>query len=186
MKTIKYLLFTAVLLFSGCADDGDVGPKGDKGDQGDTGEQGETGTANVIYSEWFALNTATNKFAKFVNVSSNKLVYEFDAPDITQEVVERGLVVAFFRLDGYTYTLPFLYIYNIHFELHAIAVSKLQISFYEEGFQANDNSTQIVEDEPLFRYIIIPGENPISTSRASSPVDYNDYEAVKAYYKIPD
>ena len=40
MKTMKFLLIAAMLVFVGCADDGDPGPKGDPGI---AGPQGETG-----------------------------------------------------------------------------------------------------------------------------------------------
>lgn len=71
-------------------------------------------------------------------------------------------------------------------ELYAIGESKLLISFYEEGYIATESSVQIVEDQPLFRYIIIPGGNPVASGKSTPPVDFSDYEAVKAYYNIPD
>lgn len=97
-------------------------------------------------------------------------------------------VVAFFTYDGYVRSMPIInYLgFDINIELYTIAESKLQISSYEEGFQPTETTIQIVEDEPLFRYIIIPGGNPISTGRIAAPVNYYDYEAVKAYFNIPD
>src|SRR5690606_28476765 len=38
-----------------------------------------------------------------------------------------------------------------------------------------------------FRYVLIPGGSPISsTGRSAQAVDFSDYEAIKAYYNIPD
>lgn len=73
MKAFKYILFATILLFTGCADD--PGPKGDKGDVGEQEPNGETGSPNVIYSEWFALNTSSDKYAKYVSTTTSSLVY---------------------------------------------------------------------------------------------------------------
>ena len=189
MRTFLFSMLAAGFIFTGCGSDGDPGPKGDKGATGDPGPQGVKGTANVIYSELFALNTAQDKFVRPVNATTNRLIYEFNAPDVTEEIFTKGLVLVFFSYDGYVRPLPIINYsaFNFNVELWAMSESKIYISFNEEGVILTESSTLLVESSPLFRYVIIPGENLVSTSgRQSPPVDYTDYEAVKAYYNIPD
>lgn len=187
MRTIALAVFICV----SCADDGErgpAGPAGTKGDKGDTGDTGEPGTANVIYSDWFALDTYSRKTAHRVNASTTGLLYEFTAPAITQEILDKGLVVVFFQFDGFVRVLP---VYNytgldIDMELLYLRQSKLFLLVKRNAVVLTADDEIIVENMDLFRYVVIPGGNPAAGGRLSTPIDYHDYEAVKAYYNIPD
>jgi hypothetical protein len=56
---LSLILLTTAL---GCGDAGPPGAMGEEGPQGKPGPEGEPGTANVIYSEWFSLDEASDKF----------------------------------------------------------------------------------------------------------------------------
>jgi hypothetical protein len=80
MKALKTILtITIISLFTtSCSkpEDGAVGP------------QGETGTANVIYSNW----TLTN-----FNQNGTLWITGITAPKITQDVIDKGLVLVYLK-----------------------------------------------------------------------------------------
>ena len=110
MKTLKNILLISLfgLLFIACSKDGEQGIQGVKGADGLNGEQGlpgddgadgqigtdgapgETGSANVIYSEWLP-----SEFPNNIPLSQDSFVVE--APDLTMEIVENGLLLVFGR-----------------------------------------------------------------------------------------
>ncbi|MDZ7898626.1 MAG: collagen-like protein [Arcicella sp.] len=147
---------------------GAAGAKGDKGDKGDTGA---TGTANVIYSAWIPFSTSSSTTAP---------QYTFSVPQITQDIIEKGVVLCFVRTGstGTTVeTFPLPYIFpngstGSNFEIYSsyiVGTIKVRSTF----------SLSTVG----FRYVIIPGGVPTGRKAA---VDYTDYEAVKKYYNLPD
>ncbi|ASU33112.1 hypothetical protein [Mucilaginibacter xinganensis] len=116
MKKIRYL-FTAVMLLASCIKGGNVGPAGPAGGTGQVGPQGNTGPAgatgaagsqgstgsagatgaqgatNAYYSDWITPATSTSDF------DPNYLIswYQWDvpAPAITQDVIDKGLVLVY-------------------------------------------------------------------------------------------
>lgn len=181
-----------LLCLLSCADDGDqgpAGPQGTAGQQGAAGPKGDTGTANIIYSDWFGLSTNKGKTTHYINSTTTGLLYEFAVPSITQEILEKGMVVVFFKFGDGVRVLPIMNYqgFNINMEFFSIKVSKIYLLFHKEGFQANLGSLFIDEEPEFFRYVVIPGGNPAAgNGRVATPVDYHDYEALKAYYNIPD
>ena len=106
---------------------------------------------------------------------------------------EGGIVLLYFRFqNNVVYQLPhsdhnnqnYKYGFPVYFE------NSGEIRIVIES----TNGTTLTEAEALgnthllkFKYVLIPGGLPVSsTGRMNSPVDYSDYEAVKAYYNIPD
>jgi hypothetical protein len=191
-EMIKSTALVTLLCLLSCADDGDqgpAGPQGTAGPQGAVGPKGETGTANIIYSDWFALNIKTGKIMHYVNSTTTGVMYEFSAPSITQDVLDRGMVVVFFKYGDAVHSLPIVNYqgFGIDMELFYVKKSKLYILFHKAGLQANQSTVFIEEEPKLFRYVVIPGGNPeAGTGRMATPVDYRDYEALKAYHNIRD
>lgn len=183
LAPVRSAALMILLCLTSCADDGDQGPQGEKGDPG------ENGNANVIYSDWFALETNRLKETVYVDASTTGLLYQFNAPAITQEILDRGLVLIFFTNDGKVYPLPALNYQGlgVNIELNAFELSSFYLLLQRKGVQLSLTSELVVEDAKSFRYIVIPGGNPsFGNGRVAAPVDYRNYEAVKHYYNIPD
>lgn len=160
---------------------GEEGPAGPQGPAGADGEDGKDGNANVMYSEW--MNFVWNEG----NYARNKSMRVAD--DGFSENYYGGVVLFYMKYNnGRTYPFPH-YIYKSTGELllrkDALtlgASGEALITFvkYGEDFVASDyGSTQ-------FRYIIIPGSTEITGKLKPKELDYSDYDAVKAYYNIPD
>ena len=99
---IPTILFAMLAIFVSCSEDGapgDIGPPGPQGEQGTQGgqglqgEQGEPGTANVVYSEWFIISQSD-----WIGLGTAKLTGEIPAPELNQEIMNKGVVLVYFRL----------------------------------------------------------------------------------------
>lgn len=184
-------LFIASLLMACSKDgnDGATGPQGAQGEQGPAGAQGEngldgadgqTGTANVIYSPW--LDSGFN-----TPIASPVGSFSIDAPEITQEIIDSGIILVYGKDDGNViYALPVTLhnsstdeTYYFSFEdpgILEIHVAEINSAFLNEIFIDNE-----------FRYVIIPGGNPTS-GKSASLVDYSKmtYEEIAAHFNIQD
>jgi hypothetical protein len=161
MKSILIISIIIVAIISCKGPQGEVGPQGTQGSQGIQGNAGPIGTANVIYSEWTNI-TFTG--------SGSSWQAKISAPKITQEILDKGLVKTYFKLDKNVYELP----------LASGGLSYLYQSISIGNINLLSNSKW--SSEIPWRYVIIPGG--IGARRAN--IDYSDYEAVKKAYNIPD
>ena len=140
---------------------GQAGPRGETGATGAQGPKGDPGTANVFYSDW-------------VKPINNKI----DAPKITREIYDKGLVIVYFKENNLRiHTLPFIG-QNGSFNLTAdIFIGYIFLTYNSFGFSpANEN---------VIRYVIIPGGTSIGSGRKKA-LESMSYEEVKALYNIPD
>ena len=140
---------------------GPAGPRGETGATGAQGPKGDPGTANVFYSDW-------------VKPINNKI----DAPKITREIYDKGLVIVYFKESNLRiHTLPFIGP-NASFNLTAdIFIGYIFLTYNSFGFSpANEN---------VIRYVIIPGGTSIGSGRKKA-LESMSYEEVKALYNIPD
>ncbi len=163
---------------------GETGSKGDKGDQGD---KGSTGTANVIFSDWIAIpSTATVSLA-------NRKNFGINAPGITQEVYERGIIYTYLKQDGYDRIFPLPYSVRVISNgeivgsyLTSVLVGVGSLSLNQDWLTPGPihpsfaNSTSVLGSYTHIRYVIIPGGVHVN----SSSVNFNDYESVKAHFKL--
>jgi hypothetical protein len=185
----------AIMLLASCSKGpkGDTGPTGPQGPQGTTGATGAQGTANVIYSPW--LNVTFSPSGLDTNV-----IAQIPAPQLSDSILNSGLVKVYFNAGsdapGGKIVLPlpinepFLFtdssnnpvtlIVNPYFTLDTIfVISNNDISSFQQG---GYNFQQ-------FRYIIVPGGVAGLSTKigdAKKPLDWNNYNAVKQYFKIPD
>lgn len=171
-----------IAIISSCAEDGapgDIGPpgpagsQGEQGEQGPQGDQGEPGTANVTYSDWFTITQSD-----WSGIGSIKITEAIDAPEVTEEIIDKGVVLVYHQFNNQTRQLPYSYSPNGLHLVYLFVASSITI----EGFHLN--ATTISNISPLkFRYVVIPGG---TAAGGRIGLDYSDYEEVKAYYGIPD
>jgi hypothetical protein len=166
---------------------GTTGAKGDKGDpgangtngtngaNGEKGDKGDPGTANVIYSGWFTPNS--NDWQKLSDIN---YTYTITEGKITQDIVDRGVVLAYSRqnANSASYLLPLTMTtpssisnYNVGMSIEKVIFNFLEL-LEPSGKPANNLQ---------FRYVIIPGG--IQT-RAN--LDYTNFEAVARAFGIPE
>lgn len=182
------LLVSAVMFISCTGEDGAIGPAGAKGDTGAKGDKGDAGTANVIYSPWLSFPAIT------VNTATVK-AFTFDAPQITQEVIDKGTILVYGKPASGTTIQPLPYVSywvengsvvgmidnSINFEPQKFTFSRVFMGDIKTVPIRFANSTSSFFDK--IRYVIIPGGVPTGRQAA---VDYNNYEAVKKYYNLAD
>jgi hypothetical protein len=83
-KPLFLLAFVSALIFAGCGKEGPTGPAGPAGQD-----------ATVYYSEWFSPTVWSG--------GSGDWYFEASAPDLTQDIVENGVVLAYAWLAGDLY-----------------------------------------------------------------------------------
>lgn len=93
---MKYLI-ALVALFIAC--EGPVGPQGDQGLQGIPGEDGLPGVANITVVTFSFLSSQ-------IDTSGRGGIYTRTMSEITQEVVDNGVVLVFREVVGYWTPLP--------------------------------------------------------------------------------
>ena len=137
--------------------------------KGDTGPKGDTGVANAIYSPWFDVT---------MNSQGDTIFWkDIDAPKLTKDILDKGSIKVYinFGTPAQPDVSPLPYfdgglIINPSFSVGKISlISNLPVS------------TSTTTKQGQYRYILIQGSVP-----ARSAVNFNDYNAVKAAYKIPD
>jgi len=160
-----FTLFAAALLLAAC--DGEDGP---------TGPQGPPGTANVIYSEWFtAAQWDTATIFGIRNFS-----YTRAAPQITQAILDSGVVLTYGRLTGYApqvwpadrvALLPVTLTYvqgNTQVDTWSAYMTPGNLRI---NFTNNMNFYTSVATTHRFRYVIIPGGAAAAGSAARGNPD---------------
>ena len=203
LKTIllkmKYVLLALIVTISmSCS--GDDGEMGSPGLNGTNGIDGEDGNANVMYSDWFKPPTY-NLSTGFGGI--NLLEHDEAASEITQEILDTGVVLVYGNLRGYTTSIwPFQHVAllpltltygvsptNIDTWTALLSVGNIKIRFIN-----NNNTYNSLGTSHEFRYIIIPSSDDISASKSDNKsknivdelseagVDINNYEEVLSYY----
>jgi len=152
IHTIISLLLFSVIILTGCTTDGAQGPDGVQGPSGTDGQN-----AAVYYSEWFSPSVWSG--------SAGDWYFSASAPDLTQNVVENGVVLAYVWLEGDIYNsttvrpLPAYAVgVNWSFLMH-------QYGYIE--FISDENFRPLTTHK--FRFIAIPGT---STALKSASVKY--------------
>ena len=137
--------------------------------KGDTGPKGDTGVANAIYSAWKNVT-----FSGAVLQSGDTVgIATITAKEITKDVLDKAEIKVYVNLGT------------------AAAPDIAPIPYYDgiTGFWINVdfevgkiNLIANGDGSASYRYIIIQGSVPAGRSA----VNWNDYNAVKEYFKIPD
>ncbi|MCS3799648.1 hypothetical protein [Niastella sp. OAS944] len=185
LRSSYVLVFTAALLFTACKK-GDTGPAGEKGDAGEkgatgaTGATGKNGSANVIYSPW-------------IDVTFNAVDTSFEgvieAPKIVDSIVQKGEVKVYWNIN--TPAAPTIvalpYADNgLIFRLKDFLIFPIIQSgsiFLESTYNVSSRTDPNTNEKIFqYRYVIIPG----GVSARTSTVNWDDYNAVKAYLGLKD
>ena len=183
--TYWFIACISILLLFSCAEDGEPGPQGEKGDhgekgeQGDQGEKGEPGIANVVYSDWIGpLLEGRSSLAYVPLAEFDKTLYDPNS--------------SVFLLYGTTESGG---------EINPLPLTLNETTYgYWVDQTRPDPSVGLIylfRDAPTpasvpigrtipthFRYVIIPGGVSVG-GRLAQP-DFDDYEAVKKFYNLPD
>jgi hypothetical protein len=159
--------------------EGAQGVQGATGAQGPAGPAGTSGTSNVIYSPWI-----TNIWEKVPNPLF--VQHTFAAPLITQAVLDKGVVLVYFKESSdsnFIKILPSAFYLNgeLIFTIDSSAeVGKLTV-FHGISKAPNGEGIETFSPNSQTRYIIIPGG---VAGRTKYPVDFNNYEEVCSYFGI--
>ena len=156
--------------------------KGDTGPAGTTGATGATGSANVIYSAWFT----PSAYVKDTVFGTWGFTYTKAVAEITQPVLDSGVVLTFGKLDGYVTSI---------WPTSQVAQLPITILYMDGSTPVNDTwsalatlgqlKIQLQDDHNVygsisnlhqFRYIIIPGGKR-SVSAAITPGIQNGHSA---------
>jgi hypothetical protein len=177
-QAVKLLVWGMISFFIACkGPQGDVGPQGSPGPQGTPGSQGiqgvqgPAGSANLIVSPW----TKVAAPSWVANQDSTYFVFSKDDATVTQPILEKGLVMAYYRNAGRE---------SVVFSLPA-ANEELVLGFFMrmlngKGSVNFDLTYYKPHPEPIdfdleFRWIIIP---PAPGGRQTN-LNWNDYQLVK-------
>ena len=161
-------------------DQGPAGPAGPTGATGATGAQGSTGSANVVYSQWFT----PPSYIKDTVFGIYGFYYDKATTDITQPVLDSGIVLTYGKLDGYVSSiwptnqvgqLPITVTYQ---EGSSTYVDTWQ-AFATLGnltiqFQDNLDLYNGISNAHKFRYIIIPGAQKSAVASVKSGIYYSN------------
>ncbi len=170
-RRLLSVFFLASVLIACAPKDGDPGPAGPEG------EQGETGTANVIYSEWIESQYPDN----ITSVGSS---FSVDARHVTEEIIDKGLVLGFAKntpLSGapIIYQLPII----LNSNQYLVRVVKTgEVTFSVGNINSNPVGTTPFKE---YRYIIIPGGIPASSARISADFSTMSFDEITDYFNIP-
>ncbi len=192
MKNIFYLLWIGLFLsvITSSCEDGPEGPQGPAGEQGLQGEQGpkgdegDPGTANVLYSDWINFNTATWRMVtEFSRVTQ---LYDIEESQITDEVMNSGLVMVYIKFGGSPNPRPLPMTGYINTSTkeqliwYRLALGKIILVFHNLNDNANPGT---FGSGNQYRYVIIPGGTPLSTNGRIGKMSYED---ICKWYGIPE
>lgn len=138
--------------------------------KGDTGPKGDTGVANAIYSAW----TNVTFSGAVLQTGDTVTTATINAPKITKDVLDKAEIKVYANLGTAAapnvVPIPYLdLIYGFWINIDYIEVGKIHL-------MSNVNATL------PYRYLIITGSVPARVAA----VNWNDYNAVKKLYNIPD
>jgi hypothetical protein len=168
---------------------GATGATGTTGSTGATGATGATGTANVIYSAWFT----TTAWTKTTIFSIDNFDFNKAAPGITADILDKGVVLVFGKLNGYSTDFglsnnPVQLPYNVVYKSGVLntdtwsfitSVGNLKIKFIsDQNLYSGGPATNY-----QFRYVIVPGG--VAGGRLQS-LQGMSYAEIKAMYNLPD
>lgn len=165
-RNVLLISVASMLLFAGCGKEGPQGPAGQD--------------AQVYYSEWFTPSVWSG--------NSGDWYFTASAPDLTQDIVENGVVLAYAWLAGDLYegsTVRPLPARAVGANWSFLIYQYGSIEFTTDMFNMPSASGN------KFRFIAIPGNIPALKSTASGAKSIEElkslsYEEVCRLYNIPE
>ena len=168
-KTICLIATISLLSITGCIKDGTQGPAGIDGQN-----------ATVYYSEWFSPVAWSG--------NSGDWFFEASAPDLTQDIVEGGVVLAYAWLGGDVYnsaTIRPLPAYAVGANWSFLIYKYGSIEFTSDMIATPATNTN------KFRFVAIPGTVPATKSgtkgyRSAQELRSMSYQQICKLYNIPE
>ena len=162
---------------------GPAGPTGPAGATGSTGPKGDTGTANVIYSPW--LDVAYTAETDPNTGDTLDFIAHITASKLTQAILDKGEMKVYMNWGSQTTPdvapLPILDAFFTGVIINPeFLVQKIDL-YSNANFSTITSSGQKYLQ---YRYILIPGS--VAGRLSKPPVDWNNYNAVKAYLGLTD
>jgi hypothetical protein len=139
------------------------------------------GTANVIYSSWTTLDSAVRDTT--IDGSDMKISH-IDAPQLSQEILDQGVVNVYMEFSDDVYPLPYTgyaggasNVMDFLPRLDKIFITRFTM----------DNSASVGFASSLeFRYVIIPGGVAAKSKMSKDQIKKMPYEEVKKRFGIRD
>ncbi len=168
-RTLFFIAAVSAMMLSGCGKDGAQGPQGPAGQD-----------ATVYYSEWFSPTVWSG--------GSGDWYFAATAPDLTQNIVENGVVLAYCWLanDNYGGTsvrpLP-AYAVNANWSFLIHQYGSIEFT--------SDMVSQPLTTANKFRFIAIPGTSHALKSatpgyRSEKELKSMSYKEICRLYNIPE
>lgn len=200
-KTFGLVILTVFFLSCSAEDgvDGAIGPQGPQGEQGipgvdgqdgqdgvngtngTNGVDGQDGNANVIYSDWIEANwnILDNPRAKTMRIIVTEIT--------NTELRDKTLVYMYLKQYGTSSIYPMPgngrwsnAFYSFTFGTNSIGLDGILVNVVStNGVDLTDLQYSAIRGND-FRYVLVP------ESAQSGKLDYSNYEAVKAFYNLPD
>ncbi|MCS3800345.1 hypothetical protein [Niastella sp. OAS944] len=152
--------------------------------KGDDGAKGDTGTANVMFSGWQDVlfnpvkNTAGDTIAFTAEVAASK---------INKAILDSGTVKVYLNVGSPTTPSVFALPITDYYALAGVENINLYFSIGKINLYATGDASSFTDAGVKYwqyRYVIIPGGVRVPNGR--SALNWNDYNAVKQFYNIPD
>lgn len=181
---------SACLFFTACSKTGPEGPQGEQGPPGETGAQGEqgakgdTGTANVIYSGWLDVTYDADTVHNGDAIDTIGFYAGITSQSLTSDIINDGDIHVYFNFgttdEPNVVLLPFLDIYSGISIMPSFTINNIFLYANADASTVTDGNVAYYQ----YRYVLIPGG--VSGNAVVHPPDWKDYNAVKAFYHLPD
>jgi hypothetical protein len=191
--TLLASLVLITFIFTQCQK-GDVGPAGPAGPAGSagaagapgaTGPKGDTGTANVIYSPWLDVTYTADTVHNGSVVDTLWWIAKLTASKLTQNILDKGEIKVY--VNWGTQTTPDISPLPLFDAFFFGIVINPEFLLQRIDLYANFNASTYTDAGQKYfqyRYILIPGS--VAGRLSKPPVDWNNYNAVKAYLGLTD
>jgi hypothetical protein len=172
IKFTYLIVLFSLFSFAGCISEGDPGPVGPAGQDGQD--------ATVYYSEWFSPTEWSG--------AAGDWYFTANAPDLTEDIVEGGVILAYAWLAGDLYDGTAVR------PLPAYAVGA-NWSFLVHEYQAIEFTCDMIETPQTtnnyFRFVAIPGTIPALKSASAKQYSEQDlrnmsYKEICKLFNIPE
>ncbi|RAJ88133.1 hypothetical protein CLV59_101900 [Chitinophaga dinghuensis] len=192
----------ALLILAACSKTGPVGPQGAQGPAGPTGAQGNANVSSgnfTLTNAQYVLDYWSYQPSPGAGTAITAKMATVTLADITTDIFNKGTVLLYIKQPSSFGANPAVwapvpwqissfvtgYLINVSYTYD---IGKLRVYYM---FLPTDhaptspipNISTVTVPSFDFKYVIIGG-NP--NARAAAPIDYNNYEAVKNYYHLPD
>ncbi len=163
-----------------------------KGDTGPEGPAGPQGSPNVKYSDWFK----PNAYILTTIFSVKNFTYEKSVPEITQPILDSGLVIVFAKLLGYNPSI---------WPANQVAQMPISLTYLQSGATMTDSWSALTAPQKLtirfvndkneynviatahqFRYVIVPGGSKIAGRSTIGNYEQMSYSELCRHFGIPE